>query len=78
MTEVMGMHTANPVTGDFSVGAAGRLIEGGELTAPVRGIVVAGNMLEVLSSIEACGRDLVFMGSRGAPTVLVGMMTVSG
>ncbi|MCR4419657.1 MAG: TldD/PmbA family protein [Clostridia bacterium] len=78
LTEVLGMHTANPVSGDFSVGAAGRLIENGELTAPVRGITVAGNILEWLGAIEACGRDLTFLGSTGAPTILVGRLTVSG
>ncbi|MCL6561364.1 MAG: TldD/PmbA family protein, partial [Firmicutes bacterium] len=35
VTEVMGMHTANPISGDFSVGVAGLLIEDGELTRPV-------------------------------------------
>ncbi|MGB9885864.1 MAG: TldD/PmbA family protein [Moorellales bacterium] len=78
LTEVLGMHTANPVSGDFSVGAAGRLIQNGELSAPVRGITVAGNVLEWLAAIEACGRDLTFLGSTGAPTVLVGRLTVSG
>ena len=78
LTEVLGMHTANPVSGDFSVGAAGRLIENGELTTPVRGITVAGNVMEWLAAIEACGRDLTFLGSTGAPTVLVGRLTVSG
>jgi PmbA protein len=78
LTEVLGMHTANPVSGDFSVGAAGFLIENGEITAPVRGITAAGNILEWLATIEACGRDLTFMGGMGAPTVLVGRMVVSG
>lgn len=78
LTEVLGMHTANPVSGDFSVGAAGLLIENGELTTPVRGITVAGNILEWLGAVEACGRDLTFMGGTGAPTVLVGRLTVSG
>lgn len=78
LTEVLGMHTANPITGDFSVGAAGRLIENGKLTAPVRGITVAGNMLEVLEAVEECGSDLTFMGGSGAPTVVVGRMAVSG
>lgn len=78
LTQVMGMHTANPVSGDFSVGAAGCLIEHGKLTTPVRGITVAGNILDILEAIEACGHDLTFVAGRGAPSILVGRLTISG
>ncbi|AFV11856.1 PmbA/TldD protein [Thermacetogenium phaeum DSM 12270] len=78
VTEVMGMHTANPISGDFSLGVAGIWIEHGELTTPVRGMVIAGNILELLSRIDAVGSDLRFFGGKGAPTVRVGGLTVSG
>ncbi|MHB8169952.1 MAG: TldD/PmbA family protein [Thermincolia bacterium] len=78
ITEVMGMHTANPISGDFSVGAAGILIENGQLTSPVRGIAIAGNILELLSAVDGVGNDLRLMGSKGAPTLRIAQMTISG
>jgi len=78
VTEVMGMHTANPISGDFSVGAAGIWIENGELTAPVRGIAIAGNIIDFLEAIDLVANDLTFFVGRGAPTVRIARMTISG
>ncbi|MDH7576207.1 MAG: TldD/PmbA family protein [Bacillota bacterium] len=78
LAEVMGMHTANPISGDFSVGAAGIWIEHGELTKPVRGMVIAGNILELLETVDAVGNDLRFFIGKGAPTIRVTGLTVSG
>ncbi|HWI54368.1 MAG TPA: metallopeptidase TldD-related protein, partial [Desulfobacteria bacterium] len=78
ITDVMGMHTANPISGDFSVGAAGIWIENGKLTKPVRGVAIAGNILELLKEVEGVGSDLSFFGSKGSPTIRIAKMTVSG
>ncbi|MCD5407300.1 MAG: TldD/PmbA family protein [Desulfotomaculum sp.] len=78
LTEVMGMHTANPISGDFSLGAAGIWIENGKLTKPVRGVAIAGNVMDLLKSVDAIGSDLQFYGGKGAPTLRVSQMTVSG
>ncbi|MEW8958235.1 Metalloprotease PmbA [Moorella humiferrea] len=78
VTEVMGMHTANPISGDFSVGASGLWIENGELTRPVRGVAIAGNIIGLLENIDAVGNDLTFFGSTGAPTIRIAAMTISG
>jgi len=78
ITEVIGMHTANPISGDFSVGATGILIENGQLTQPVRGIAIAGNIQEVLQQIDGIGSDLIFFGGHGSPTVRIAQMVVSG
>ncbi|NLK52699.1 MAG: TldD/PmbA family protein, partial [Syntrophomonadaceae bacterium] len=78
VTEVMGMHTANPISGDFSVGAAGLWIKNGELTTPVRGIAIAGNLAEFLQGVEGVANDLTFFGGKGSPTVRIGQMAVSG
>jgi PmbA protein len=74
----MGMHTANPISGDFSVGAAGIWIENGGFTKPVRGVAIAGNILELLNEVEGVGSDLTFFGSKGAPTLRISRMVVSG
>lgn len=78
VTEVMGMHTANPISGDFSLGAAGIWIEKGKFTKPVRGVAIAGNILELLKSIDCVGDDLTFFVGKGAPTIRIAQMTISG
>lgn len=78
VTDVLGMHTANPVSGDFSLGAAGLLIENGKLTRPVKGIAIAGNLQEMLSDVDAVGSDLTFFTTKGAPTLRIKKMSISG
>lgn len=78
VTQAMGLHTVNPISGDFSLGAAGLLIEGGELTRPVKGVVIAGNLRTLLKGIVAVADDLTFFIGKGAPTVGVEGITVSG
>lgn len=78
INEVLGMHTANPISGDFSVGVSGRIIENGEFAAPVRGIAMAGNILGLLKSVDCVADDLRFFVGKGAPTVRVSEITVSG
>jgi len=77
--EVSGVHSgANPITGEFSVGATGLRITGGALGEPLREMTVASTLRDVLGRVEAVGSDLRFFGSTGSPTVLVGEMTIGG
>jgi len=78
VTEIMGIHNANPISGDFSVGAAGLWIDHGELAYPVRGVAIAGNILELFNSVDAVADDLTFFAGRGAPTVKIAQMSISG
>lgn len=78
VTEILGAHTANPVSGDFSFGASGILIEHGVLSRPVRGVTIAGNLQQLLQKIHGVGNDLTFYGSHGAPTVRISQIAVSG
>lgn len=81
ITRVMAMHSVNTVSGDFSVGAQGLMIENGEKTYPVRGITIAGNMLEMLESIDEIGNDLRFHPAAdncGSPTLLINNLSISG
>ena len=56
VTDVAGLHSGvNPVSGTFSVGATGRLIEGGELAAPVREITIASDLVTMLKGVQAVG-----------------------
>jgi len=78
ITELLGVHTINTVSGDFSLGAAGFWVEGGIVAYPVRGMAIAGNLLELFSKVGACASDLRFVGSIGAPSLLVNEVEASG
>ncbi|MGI9953171.1 TldD/PmbA family protein [Moorellaceae bacterium AZ2] len=78
VTDVLGMHTANPISGDFSVGVMGLWIESGQFAGPVRGVAIAGNIIGLLKSIEAVGSDLTFFGAIGAPSIRIASMSISG
>ena len=77
LTNVMGFG-ANPVTGDYSLGASGIWIENGQLSYPVEGITVASNMLQMLKNIDIVADDLLFLGPVSTPTFRVSEMIVSG
>ncbi len=81
MTNSMNTGGINPVNGDYSVGASGLLIEGGEIVGPVTGVTVAGNMQDMLRNVSAVGADLRFIpiyGSIGAPAIVIEGMTIGG
>jgi len=78
LTSVMGMHTANPVSGDFSVGAAGFYIEKGIIAYPVKGIVISGNIMDLFRDVGGIGDDLRFFGAVGSPALRIEELDVSG
>ncbi len=77
VTELIGMGF-NPVTGDYSRGAAGFWIEGGEVAHPVEEITIAGHLGEMLAGIDAVGSDLLWLGRVAAPTLRIARMKVAG
>ncbi|HMB42860.1 MAG TPA: metallopeptidase TldD-related protein, partial [Luteimonas sp.] len=77
VTELMGQGI-NPVTGDYSRGAAGFWIEDGRPAYPVDGITVAGNLKSMFRSIEAVGSDVDPRSHIRTGSILVGRMTVAG
>ncbi len=78
ITEVLGMHTADPVSGDFSVGAAGLLVKDGEIVSSLTGLAISGNIFDIFKRIEVVCSDLCFYGSIGAPSILIGGLDISG
>ena len=76
--DVMGMHTANPISGDFSIGATGFWIENGKKTYPVREITIAGNILDLMINVESVGSDIRFSGRIGSPSLLVKELSIGG
>ncbi|MDX2051564.1 MAG: TldD/PmbA family protein [Polyangiaceae bacterium] len=77
VTEMMGMGF-NPVTGDFSRGAAGFWIENGKLAFPVSEVTISSNLDTMLKSMDAIANDLTFKTSTAAPTFRVAAMTIAG
>jgi len=77
VTELMGFGF-NPVTGDFSRGAAGFWIENGELAFPVSEITISSTLDAMLKAIDAVGDDLELKTSTASPTLRVSGMTISG
>jgi PmbA protein len=77
VTEMLG-HGVNLVTGDYSRGAAGYWVEGGEIAYPVEEITVAGNLRDIFRGIVAVGSDEVVRGSRRCGSILVDNMTIAG
>jgi PmbA protein len=77
VTELLG-HGINPVTGDYSRGAAGYWVEGGEIAYPVQEITVAGNLTGMYRGIVGAGTDVVRRGSRQCGSILIERMTVAG
>jgi PmbA protein len=77
VTEMMGSGV-NPVTGDYSRGAAGFWVEGGEVKFPVEEVTIAGNLLAMYKGIVAVGNDVLVRGSKSTGSILVDRMTIAG
>jgi PmbA protein len=76
--EVMGLHTVDPISGDFSLGCSGDWIERGQKVHPVKSIAIAGNLFELFRRVIGVGKDLRFFGGVGAPSLLIDEMLISG
>lgn len=80
--QVLGVHSgANPISGDFSVGAAGLMVRDGQLAEPVREATIASTIPDMLTALVAVGSDLRFLpfgGGIGGTTLLIEGMTLSG
>jgi PmbA protein len=77
---VSGLHSGtNAVSGDFSVGAEGVMVRGGEFAEPVREATIASTLPRMLSDITEIGADLTWLpGGAAGFTLLVAEMTMSG
>ena len=77
VTELIGMGF-NPITGDYSRGAAGLWIEAGEIVGPVEELTIAGNLAEMLMDVDAIGSDLLWLGSTASPSLRISKMMIAG
>ena len=79
ITSLMGMHSgANPISGDFSLGAKGFRIEDGKIAYPVEQITVAGNFFEILKNVRTVANDLELDRAIASPSLYIGEISVAG
>jgi PmbA protein len=76
--EVMGLHTVDPISGDFSLGCSGDWVDRGEKVFPVKSIAVAGNIFQIFQKVIGLGEDLRFFGRVGSPSLLLEGLEISG
>jgi len=76
VTELIGQGV-NPVTGDYSRGATGFLIENGQIAGPVAEITIAGNLIEMFRALVPAS-DLEHRRAVNVPTIRIEGMTVAG
>ena len=77
---ITGVHSGvNPVSGDFSVGAEGLMIRGGELAEPVREVTIASTIQRMLQHVVAIGSDVEWLpGAANGVTLAIDEMSMSG
>ncbi len=78
ITNLMGLHMANPISGDFSLGAEGIIIENGFLTTPIKEIIVSGNLKDILLNTKEIYNNVKTSGVIYAPSILVEGLNISG
>ena len=78
-TSVLGAHTANPISGDFSVEASNAFkIENGELGDPINKAMISGNIFEIMKKVEGLNSEIKQYGSFIIPKLLVHDLRVVG
>jgi PmbA protein len=79
ITSLLNLHTIDPISGEFSLGATGDYLEKGERRYPVQGITIAGNLTTLLASISGVANDLVFGAAGiGSPTFVISGLSIGG
>jgi PmbA protein len=76
--DVMGLHMADRITGEFSLGAAGVLYKQGRAQHAVRGVTMAGSVADVLTRVKMLGGDFRWYGSVGCASLFVQSLSIAG
>lgn len=78
INSLMGLHTADPVSGNFSLGINGWLLERGEKIKSVKECLITGNIKDILDRTVKAAGEPVFYGNCGAPLLYVEGITAAG
>ena len=76
--EVLGMHTADEISGEFSIGVSGHWIKQGRIDQPVSGVAIAGTLKDLFSRVADVSDDLKFYHNCASPSILIEEMEISG
>ena len=77
--DLIGAHTANPMSGDFSVELSSPFkVHDGEMSEPIRTGMISGNIFEILHKIDGCSKETKTLGSLIVPTVRISGLSVIG
>ncbi|MDO8518683.1 MAG: TldD/PmbA family protein [Deltaproteobacteria bacterium] len=78
VTQAIGMHTADPISGDFSVGMGGFRVKNGKKDHPIRSVALTGNLHDLFAKVTEVGSDLKFDDNIGSPSLLLSDASVAG
>lgn len=79
VNSLIGAHTANPISGDFSVEARNSfLIKNGEIASPIKSMMISGNIFDLLKNVDGAGKDVKKVGNIITPTMRVAKMRIVG
>jgi len=79
ITSLIGAHTANSISGDFSVEARNAFtIKNGEISKPIKSVMISGNIFELLQKISGAGFDVRLVGGTVTPSIKLTDMKVIG
>jgi PmbA protein len=76
--DVIGVHTADAVSGDFSLGASGLWVEAGVSTQAVRGVTISGNIHQLLSKVTRVGGEVTWYHGFGSPPLVISELEIGG
>jgi PmbA protein len=78
VTQSIGMHLSNAVSGRFSIGIQGYRVQNGARVGAIRSAALAGNVHDLFKQVREQGSDLKFYGKIGAPSLLIDGAEISG
>ncbi len=76
--DMIGVHTADAVSGDFSLGASGLWVENGKPSQAVRGVTVSGNIHQLLSKVTRVGGEVTWYHGLGSPPLVIKELEIGG
>lgn len=76
--EILGAHTADPISGEFAFGVSGIYYKKGEPAEYFCEMALTGNIFEIFNKVVAVGKDLKFYGNLGAPSLVIESMDLGG
>ncbi len=78
ITDIMGLHMANTISGEFSLGINGFLIHNGELVSYFKAATFADNFFEMMKRVIAVSNNEYFSGSVGSPDIAIADCLIGG